>query len=217
MDKKCNNCDEIKELCYFHKNKSGRLGVHNTCKVCRTVERKLLNFERTDKDKKLCLSCNNELNIENFYSDKTSSDGLQTYCKKCQSIKTYSNLSKFEPFMSNLYRDVKNNAKKRDIKVDITLDDMFHVYDIQEGKCIYSGIKMTHNKIPSEKDKDLRVQTTNPYNISVDRIDSTKGYTKDNIQLVTVSVNHMKWNLKESDFLEMCEHITKYSKSKLIR
>ena len=51
--------------------------------------------------------------------------------------------------------------------------------------------------------------TSNPYNISVDRINSSIGYTKDNIQLVCVCVNHMKWDLDEKIFLDICETIYK--------
>jgi hypothetical protein len=139
-----------------------------------------------------------------FHSEKSSTDGLQTYCKNCQGTRTYTYLSNFEPFIKNLYRDVKNNSKKRNIKVDITIDDIFKKY--KDVKCMYTKIKMTHNKIPKSKD-DLRTTTTNPYNISVDRIDRNKHYTYDNTQLITVSCNHMKWNLKENDFLFTCKLI----------
>ena len=73
---------------------------------------------------------------------------------------------------------------------------------------------MTHNKMPTKDIKDYRTQTVNPYNISVDRIDSSSGYTKDNIQLVTVAVNHMKWNMNEETFLEMCDLVSKNLKIK---
>lgn len=212
--KECNNCEEEKTLDCFNKNSSGRLGLHNSCKSCRSSERKKLDFKRTNKETKLCLSCNIELPTTNYNSAKSSSDGLQTYCKECHTVKTYTNLSRFKPFMKNLFGEIKYNAKTRDIKVEITLEDLFELYEKQDGKCMYSGVRMTHNKMPSGKVKDYRSETTNPYNISVDRIDSTKDYTKENIQMVAVSVNHMKWNLTEENFLEMCELIVNFSKIK---
>lgn len=45
------------------------------------------------------------------------------------------------------------------------------------------------------------------YNISVDRIDSSKGYTKDNVQLVCDIVNRMKLDLNMSKFVELCKII----------
>ena len=41
----------------------------------------------------------------------------------------------------------------------------------------------------------------NDYNISIDRKDSSKGYTKDNIQLVGAIINIMKNDIDEKDFL----------------
>lgn len=43
--KKCNFCGEIKELCEFHKDKKGGMGVSNKCKVCR----KKYRVENKDK------------------------------------------------------------------------------------------------------------------------------------------------------------------------
>lgn len=36
---------------------------------------------------KVCKCCGEELPVTSFYEKKTSSDGYQTYCKKCQSKK----------------------------------------------------------------------------------------------------------------------------------
>ena len=38
-------------------------------------------------------------------------------------------------------------------------------------------------------------------NFSIDRIDSSKGYTPDNVQLIATWVNRAKNNLSEKDFI----------------
>ena len=38
-------------------------------------------------NKKLCLLCNNEIEVDQFNINKRSSDGLQPYCKPCQAKK----------------------------------------------------------------------------------------------------------------------------------
>ena len=47
----------------------------------------------------------------------------------------------------------------------------------------------------------------NHYNISIDRIDSTKGYTKDNVQLVCAQVNMMKAEMTMEELYIFCENI----------
>lgn len=49
----------------------------------------------------------------------------------------------------------------------------------------------------------------NIYNLSVDRIDSSKGYTKDNIQLVCAAANMMKGYMEYNDLIHFCEAIIK--------
>lgn len=52
----------------------------------------------------------------------------------------------------------------------------------------------------------------NIYNLSVDRIDSSKGYTKDNIQLVCAAANMMKGYMEYNDLINFCEAIIKNNK-----
>jgi hypothetical protein len=46
---------------------------------------------------------------------------------------------------------------------------------------------------------------------SLDRKDSTKGYTHDNVQWVGVSVNLAKSNLSDDQFIDMCTSVAKHS------
>ena len=47
-------------------------------------------------------------------------------------------------------------------------------------------------------------------NASIDRIDSSKGYTKDNIQIVTKTINLAKRSLSDDDFIQMCLEVSEY-------
>lgn len=57
----------------------------------------------------------------------------------------------------------------------------------QNNKCNITGI-------------ELLWTTKNIYQASVDRIDSSKGYLKDNIQLVVLPINRMKSNYSPEKF-----------------
>ncbi len=52
----------------------------------------------------------------------------------------------------------------------------------------------------------------NKWNISVDRIDSNKGYTVDNIQLVCAIINRMKMNLSNDEFISLCDALASNNK-----
>ena len=46
-----------------------------------------------------------------------------------------------------------------------------------------------------------------PTNVSIDKIDSTKGYTKNNIQLICMECNQMKSDITEDELYDFCKSI----------
>lgn len=203
IKKICKICLKEKTLDKYHKNNGGKYGYHNECKLCRSSKRKLLNFEK-NVTKKKCFSCNNILNADKFNKDKSNSTGLQTYCKECQKNKIFKWKSTFDGFIKCLFIDLKNNANARNIKVDITINDIKNKYIEQNGKCYYTGFKLTHNKIRQKSNKTYLIS---PWNISIDRTDSNLHYTKDNIKIVSSYVNRAKSDMSEEIFFEMCKSV----------
>lgn len=68
----------------------------------------------------------------------------------------------------------------------------------QHGRCHFSGRPMT-----------LKV---GPMNVSLDRINSAKGYTRKNTVLAALQANLMKSDMSVTDFIGWCESISEYSK-----
>ena len=94
------------------------------------------------------------------------------------------------------FNKFEKNAKKRKIDFDITIEDVLKVY-IDQGKvCSLSGIPIGWTRM----DKS--------HNISIDRIDSDKGYTTDNIQLVYPKINMMKFTYSQDEFIDLCRLVS---------
>jgi hypothetical protein len=92
---------------------------------------------------------------------------------------------------------IKNAAMRRNIPFAVTMDNIWAQYLKQEGKCAFTGL-------------DLTLTNSNNFNFqtaSLDRIDSTKGYTPDNIQWVHKDANKMKMDLPEEKFLSIVKQI----------
>ena len=104
-----------------------------------------------------------------------------------------------------------NNTKDRkNILVEITREEFFELWEEHKKRhgwnCAYTGKPMTRIRSINElntKSKDLlsgknsvqKVRT----NMSVDRIDSDKNYTKDNIVFCTWDFNDRKGNISVAD------------------
>lgn len=89
------------------------------------------------------------------------------------------------------------NAKIRGIPFEITIKDGWEKFEKQEGKCSISGVNIVFGR---------RHKT--PTTASLDRIDSTKGYTKDNIHWVHKKINQIKMDMSLSEFIDWCKKVT---------
>ena len=94
----------------------------------------------------------------------------------------------------NYINTLLSHKHRRD---NLDIDYMMGIYDAQHGRCALSGRKMTY----------LRGHGKVPTNISIDRIDSSKGYVKGNVQLVCCVVNMIKNEWEQDDFVQFCRDI----------
>lgn len=205
--KTCKTCKINKSVSDFHKNGTT---YHPCCKPCRALERKKIRYERPTEGVRKCACCEKEKNISEFYSDKSSSTGLQTYCKDCQTEKMKKWGSTLDGFIKKLHLDMRHNAKKRskELNIEITCDDIKELYFKQNGLCALTGQTMTTDTYMIKGNQHI----INKMNISIDRINSDLGYTKDNIQLVGAIINRMKSDLTNNEFLNLCTTISEYNK-----
>lgn len=105
--------------------------------------------------------------------------------------------SKLKRYMTERAKDAQNRSG--DV---VNVDDLIALWEVQNGLCALTGIHMTHTHMPENTNAHLT-------NASLDRIDSRKGYTLDNMQLVCRVANSMKYTLDEVTFVWMCNLICK--------
>jgi hypothetical protein len=128
-----------------------------------------------------------------------------SYCSLSCSRITLNKSKQLHPLQIYFRHTCKNN---RNHEVTITLQDLINQWDKQQGKCSYTQVdlklKTRNSSIRKEKDWYLYA--------SLDRIDSDKGYTKDNIEFVSLGINYMKNTCKKSEVIEflniICKNLT---------
>lgn len=94
-------------------------------------------------------------------------------------------------------KEYKRNAVKRKLEWNLSIEDVIEVYEKQDKKCALTGTKLTFGRIR------YRIET----NASIDRIDNSKGYSKDNIQIVLKSVNIIRGTMSIDDFVNLCHEV----------
>lgn len=93
---------------------------------------------------------------------------------------------------------ITNGAEKRNIEITLTIEQAWKLFIKQNGKCAISGLEL---KLKINSSKGLSTA-------SLDRIDSTKGYTLENSQWVHKNINIMKNTLDQKQFVSYCYIIT---------
>ncbi len=131
------------------------------------------------------------------------------HCAQKDRIGKYMKERKYIPttFMSF----IKSNAKRRNLDFDLTIDYLDQLLEQQNFKCALSGIEL---KIP---DKLIAYSTRSAFDrknstISLDRIDSSKGYVQGNVQWVHKIVNIMKWSMTDDQFVTLCTMVANHNK-----
>lgn len=98
---------------------------------------------------------------------------------------------------SILKRSLRNRESRKILDFDIDIEFATELFHKQKGMCALSGV-------------ELITYPNNKTTASLDRIDSKKGYTKDNVQWVHKDVNRMKNAYDEDYFIDFCKKIASH-------
>lgn len=101
------------------------------------------------------------------------------------------------------FNQLKQASKRRKIEWNIMPKDIHDLLIKQDWKCAISGIILS---VPL----DFKHYKSRKWNASVDRIDSSKGYVIDNIQIVDKRINMMKQQYSQEEFIKLCKTVAEY-------
>ena len=200
----CSLCKLEKPLTNFHNLKNGRYGKHSNCKECRSNSRKALSYNRPNVGRIKCQKCNMLKEVSAYYTDRSSSTGLQCYCKTCHKEKIYESQSKLIGFIGKIYKILENKCKKQDIKLELSKDDIVNLYNKQGGKCALSNEMLTYYSGSKLTDNNYETR----FNISIDLINPKENYTLNNIQLIGNTIYKMKGSLTNDEFIHLTNIIS---------
>lgn len=123
--------------------------------------------------------------------------GMSTGCRKCSGMVASNNPAwkGTKDIPANFFYIAKKSAEARKIQFLVSIDDVQELWDKSGGKCALSGvvIKMGSKKLG--------------WTASLDRINQSGPYTKDNLQFVHKHVNIMKNRFSEDYFVSFCKLI----------
>lgn len=170
---------------------------------------KLLVISKSNNNKsgRTMWLCNCDCGKEKIVSTKLLKNGESNSCGCNWRVqnKKHASWKGYEEIPKDFFSNIRRGANLRGIEFNIQIEDLWELLLKQNRKCALSGLEIKFSKIR----KDRKNKT-----ISLDRIDNSKGYVKNNIQFVHKHINIMKNKFEESYFIELCKNIVNQNKLK---
>lgn len=144
-----------------------------------------------------------------FFRGNTPLTALHPHCHTCrkQAKGRWEGHPLYTPelhrYWSSYAASIRAGAVSRSIYFGIDADDLLGLYLDQDARCAMTGLMMEPFKTSGKTKSGKHLAAP-----SVDRIDSNKHYTPDNIQIVLWAVNLMKSDLPQNVFIELCHQVS---------
>jgi hypothetical protein len=133
--------------------------------------------------------------------------GRSKRCRPCSAKDRIKKRTSKLGVFSHLYYRIRQSANKRKIPIYISQEECKQLLIKQNYKCALSGLDL----IVANTVKEHHYGVTTA---SLDRIDSSKSYTIDNVQWVHKWVNRMKNKVPEKEFINLCRMVVSHYDNK---
>lgn len=203
MLKKCNKCDEWKELSQYQADKRNKDGKQGICSVCKNEDKQKLRSLRVEHQSyklvsnKCCNKCKQDKKSSDFFKDAAMIDGFSTICKDCkkQSVYEWRSANK-EKYNADQRAYQKAHPEMRygsEIKrrYGCTLEQYNQMLSAQGGACMIC--KRFHN--PAEKRGRLYVDHCHTSGkvraLICSACNSMIGYAKDDTRVLAEAIAYI--------------------------
>jgi hypothetical protein len=154
--------------------------------------RKFLEEHDPSMTCKKCSSCGVEKKLLEFYVDATKADYRRSECKQCTNER-YVDMDE-DGFKRKMLWNKKSHAKKNGVRFTIVLEDVeFPEY------CPILGTELYYESGNSKQGLE--------HVPSFDRVDSTKGYIKGNVKVISSLANSIKSNVSIQQLETLIEYM----------
>lgn len=164
---------------------------------------------------KTCTGCGKIKDLDDFHRNSSSKSGYLAGCKECRKI------YRREYFQKNRRKIIEqsrvyqqsggtprsfvtrclNSARQKTLRkgrlFTVTPEHILALREKQNNKCAYLGTEMIWRP------------KSGIYKMSIDRIDSSKGYIPSNCQLVCDGINRLKSDATDKDFVYLLKFLTR--------
>jgi|SRR5579883_3217904 len=120
-------------------------------------------------------------------------------------VKTRSRWKGVGEISGDYWGSLQRSAAARSIPFAITIEEAWDLYVGQGGRCAMTGLPIHFSRSPK---RHKRQQTA-----SLDRKNPLVGYVPGNVQWVHKTVNRVKQNLQQDEFISLCSLVVAHRKS----
>lgn len=165
----------------------------------------LVEIYDSDKHGNIRWRCKCECGEESIVCSSSLNNGKVDGCAKC-AIKNRSGsksscFNGYQEITGTFWGNIKKSSRTRSLEFSITIKQAWELFLKQNRKCALSGLFLTLNTKAN----------SHTGTASLDRIDSSKGYTIDNVQWVHKDINIMKSDHSDKEFINYCKLVANHN------
>lgn len=139
-------------------------------------------------------SCGTEQEVDCYNLEKGISQRCYSCSMKNRTGENNTAWTGYKEIPGRFFYRLKKGAKNRQIVFDITIENVYESFVEAGGVCALTGVPISIDEGTA----------------SIDRVVSSKGYTKENIQWVHKDVNIMKNKFDQQYFVSMCKKVAEH-------